>query len=165
MADVAWSSWINFYSATASGAAALTGLVFVSLSINLTHVLSTPGMKARAAESIALLGLVLLVSLQSLIPNQTLETLGWEAGPAVLLAWVLPQLSQWHSVRRRHFRRVVHVVVHVVLHQASTLPMLCASFLLMHEHEDARYWLAGGILLTLVAGMISAWVLLVEIVQ
>ena len=74
-------------------------------------------------------------------------------------------LLQWRAIRRGHFLRYIHVIVRAALHQASTLPMLVASVLLMHDHADARYWLADGILLTLVAGMISAWVLMVEIVR
>ncbi len=165
MADAAWSSWMNFYAATAGAAAALTGLVFVALSINLTRVLAMPGMSARVGEAIALLGLALLISLQSLIPGQTLGALGWEIGPIAAAAWIFPLLLQWRSVRRGHFRRYLHVIVRAALHQASTLPMLIASVLLVHDHADARYWLADGILLTLVAGMISAWVLMVEIVR
>lgn len=165
MADVEWSSWMNFYVATAGAAAALTGLVFVALSINLTRVLAMPGMPARAGEAIVLLGLALLVSLQSLIPKQSLEALGWEIAPLALTAWILPLLMQWRWIRRRHFRHVMHVVVRALLHQGSTLPILIASYLLINKHGDARYMLAEGIMLTLVMGMLSAWVLLVEIAR
>jgi modulator of FtsH protease len=126
MVDVAWSSWMNFYVATAGAAAALTGLVFVALSINLTRILAMPGMSARVGEAIALLGLALLVSLQSLIPGQTLGALGWEIGPIASAAWIFPLLLQWRALRRGHFRRYVHVIVRTGLHQASTLPMLVA---------------------------------------
>jgi modulator of FtsH protease len=165
MVDAEWSSWVNFYGAAAGAAAALTGLVFVALSINLSRVLAMPGMSARAGEGVALLGLALLVSLQSLIPRQSLAALGWEIGPAALAAWTLPLLLQWHSLRNGHFQRYFHLIVRAGLHQASTVPILIASYLLMNSHADARYWLAYGILLTLVAGMLSAWVLLVEIIR
>jgi len=128
-------------------------------------VLAIPGMRTRVGEAIMLLGLALLVSLQSLIPGQTLARLGWEVGPIASAVWIFPLLLQWRAIRRGHFLRYIHVIVRAALHQASTLPMLVASVLLMHDHADARYWLADGILLTLVAGMISAWVLMVEIVR
>lgn len=165
MVDAEWSNWMNFYVATAGAAAALTGLVFVALSINLNRILAMPGVATRAGESIALLGLALLVSLQSLVPQQTLASLGWEVAPAALAAWILPLLLQWRALRHGHYKRYIHVIVRAGLHQASTLPILFASYLLMHGHADARYWLARGILLTLVAGMLSAWVLLVEVVR
>jgi modulator of FtsH protease len=156
---------MNFYVATAGAAAALTGLVFVGLSINLSRVLEIPGMVARSGESILLLGLALLVSLQSLIPGQSLVRLGWEIGPVSLGAWFLPVIVQWRWYRKRHYRRYMHVLVRIALHQSSTLPTVIAAVLLMNQHAYARYWLADGILLTLVAGMISAWVLMVEIVR
>lgn len=165
MQDLEWSSWMNFYVATAGAAAALTGLVFVGLSINLARVLEIPGMVARCGESIMLLGLALLVSLQSLIPGQSLLRLGWEIGPISLAAWVVPVLMQWRSYHKRHFRHYMHLVIRTGLHQASTLPTLVAAVLLMNEHAYARYWLADGILLTLVAGMVYAWILMVEIVR
>lgn len=165
MADTDWGTWVTFYSAGASAAAALTGLVFVSISINLSRVLAIPGMSARGGEAITLLGVAVLSCLLSLIPGQSLHALGWEIGPVALLAWVLPLLLHWRTLYKRHFQHLWHVLLRVVLHQASTLPVLIASHLLVMQHEDARYWLAGGILLTLVAGMFSAWVLMVEIAR
>ena len=165
MQDAEWSSWVNFYSAAASASAAMTGLVFVGLSINLTRVLAIPGMVARCGESIMLLGLALLTSLQSLIPGQTLDRLGWSIGPLAAVTWVLPMLLQWNSFRKRHFKHYAHVLVRLGLHQASTVPMIIASVLLINLHGDARYWLSDGIMLTIVAGMVSAWVLVVEIVR
>lgn len=165
MADAEWSSWMTFYSAAASASAAMTGLVFVGLSINLSRVLTIPGMVGRCAETIILLGLALISALQSLIPGQTLSALGWGIGPMAIIAWILPVVVQWRWYSKRHFRHYAHVLVRIALHQASTLPMLIASILLINLHADARYWLADGILLTLVAGMVSAWVVMVEIVR
>lgn len=104
MQDADWGTWLNFYSATASASAAMTGLVFVGLSINLARVLAIPGMVARCGEAIMLLGLALLVSLKCLVPGQTLASLGWAIGPIALSTWVLPVLLQWWSFRKRHFR-------------------------------------------------------------
>ena len=165
MQDADWGTWLNFYSATASASAAMTGLVFVGLSINLARVLAIPGMVARCGEAIMLLGLALLVSLKCLVPGQTLASLGWAIGPIALSTWVLPVLLQWWSFRKRHFRHYAHVLVRLGLHQSATLPMIIASVLLANSHGDARYWLADGLLLTLVGGMVSAWVLVVEIVR
>ena len=62
--------WESFFVALAGAAAALVGLVFVALSINLTKVLGGRGLPERAAEAIVLLSSVLLVALLGLVPGQ-----------------------------------------------------------------------------------------------
>src|ERR1700690_3718981 len=78
--------WNTYLSAQASAAATLTGLVFVAVSINLSRVLSIPGLTGRAAESIMQLFGVLIISTTALIPRQSLAVLGTEF---LLLAGVL----------------------------------------------------------------------------
>ncbi|EDM37861.1 hypothetical protein PBAL39_15589 [Pedobacter sp. BAL39] len=41
--------WNDFYLATAAAAATLTGLIFVGISINLTHILSFPLLVIKAS--------------------------------------------------------------------------------------------------------------------
>jgi modulator of FtsH protease len=48
-------SWHTFFSTQAEVSAALTGLVFVALSINLKQILSLPGLADRAGEALLLL--------------------------------------------------------------------------------------------------------------
>jgi len=43
--------WANYFIATAGGAAALTGLIFVSVSLNLKQILAGKHLPGRALES------------------------------------------------------------------------------------------------------------------
>lgn len=70
--------WSNFLVAQAGAAAALTGLIFVAVSINLSKILEYPGVSTRAAESIILLLGVVLNSSLALVPSQPLRALGAE---------------------------------------------------------------------------------------
>jgi hypothetical protein len=54
--------WGLAFTATASAAAALTGLLFVALSINLKLIIQSPGLIARAIEALVLLTSVLIMS-------------------------------------------------------------------------------------------------------
>jgi hypothetical protein len=72
------AEWSAFFSVLAESAATLTGLVFVAVSLNLTRILSTPGLTGRAAESVMRLFGVVLVSASVLIPRQPKAVLGGE---------------------------------------------------------------------------------------
>jgi drug/metabolite transporter (DMT)-like permease len=64
-------AWNEFFVAGAGAAAALTGLVFVALSINLTRILALEGLPARAAGALAILTPALILCLLGLVPQAT----------------------------------------------------------------------------------------------
>ena len=72
------AAWAVFFASVTGAAAALTGLLFVAVSINLSNILSGPAMlAARAAETLVVLLFVVISSALSLIP-QDLRVLGVE---------------------------------------------------------------------------------------
>jgi hypothetical protein len=77
--------WHDFFLAQARAARALTGLVFVGVSINLEKILSEPafGLAGRAAEALILLVAVLTASVLLLVPGQG----GWEASSGWRRLW------------------------------------------------------------------------------
>jgi modulator of FtsH protease len=158
-------NWKDFYVATAGAAAALAGLVFVALSINLNRILGLPGMVARAAETLVLLAAALITALVALIPGQSSGMMGAQLGIVALISWGLPSASHVGAGRARHYQYRWHLFARVVLHQVATIPLLVASGMLLAAADRALYWLALGIVLVLIVGLFNAWVLLVEIVR
>ena len=65
------ADWNSFFTAQAGAFAALTGLVFVALSINLKEILSSPGLPGRAGEAVIVLVTPVLVGLSGLLPHQS----------------------------------------------------------------------------------------------
>ncbi len=65
------SDWSDLFVATAGASAALAGLVFVAVSINIERILKFSGLPERALETVLLLLGVLLVSVVGLIPGQS----------------------------------------------------------------------------------------------
>src|SRR6185437_11799985 len=63
------SGWSDFFVAAAGAAAALAGLVFVSISINLSRIIEARGVSGRAAETMVLLSGALASSLITLFPH------------------------------------------------------------------------------------------------
>ena len=162
------NAWHDFFLAQAGAAGVLTGLVFVGVSINLQKTVSNPhsGLAGRAAEALILLVAVLTVSVLVLVPGQGKGLLGAEVLVVGLAAWVwivaiqLPRLREWGTMRadlRLSF------VLRVVLGQVGTLAMVIAGFAVLWVGPGGLYWLVAGTLLSIIAALVDAWVLLVEI--
>src|SRR5438128_7015144 len=75
------SGWENFLVAQVGASAALAGLVFVGVSINLARILSISGLPESALEALVLLLAVLVLSSLLLMPQPLTA-----AGTALVLA-------------------------------------------------------------------------------
>lgn len=61
-------SWADFLTAELGAAAALTGLIIVRISINVTRILTDPALTGRAAETLVLPTGMLVASADALVP-------------------------------------------------------------------------------------------------
>lgn len=156
--------WSNFLVAQVSAAAALTGLIFVAVSINLTKILEFPGVSTRAGEAILLLLGVLLICSVALVPNQPMRILGIELTTIAALLW-LPVTARHLGYRRPHDHQWWWFTLRVVLCQMAMLSFCIAGVLLIVGRNEGMYWLVPGCLMSFVAGVYSAWVLLIEILR
>jgi len=156
------AGWESFFVAEVGAAAALTGLIFVAVSINLTRILAFPQLPGRAAETLFVLVGVLVVSTVSLVPGQSRGALGAEILGVGLCVWGIPVTMQWRVERLpdapRHW-----MWTRVLTHQLATLPVLAAGASLLAGAGGGFYWLVPGTVLSFSASIVNAWVLLVEI--
>jgi modulator of FtsH protease len=159
------AGWGNYLSTLAEAAATLTGLVFVSVSINLSRILAIPGLTGRAAESIIQLFGVLLVATTLLIPQQPQTVLGSELVILGVLLWLAQIRIQLRYIKSKtgHPRR--WAMLRVIQSQFASLPFCVAGVLLLCGSSAALYWLAPGFIFSLIAGCLSAWVMLIEILR
>ncbi len=165
MEVVSINGWSTYLSAQASASASLTGLVFVAVSINLTHVISVPGLVGRAAESIIQLFGVFIISTTMLVPGQSVFALGVEILALAGTFWTLQVILQAIYMRRRKGHPLLWLVSRMVQTQLSSIPFFASGVLLIRGSPAGLYWLVPGCILSLVAGVLNAWVLLVEIVR
>ena len=160
--------WHDFFLAQAGAAGVLAGLVFVGASINLEKIVSDPGsgLPGRVAEALILLVAVLTASVLLLVPNQGPVMVGAEVLLVGLAAWgwvvviQLLRLRSWRAMRpdlRRAF------VLRVALGQIATLPLVVAGIAVLAGGLGGLYWLAAGMVFSILVALFEAWVLLIEI--
>lgn len=156
------AEWSDLFVASAGAAAALAGLVFVAVSINLERILALPGIPERALQTVLMLIVVVVVSLAALIPGQDPVALGVEL-LLVTLAYVAGLLLTSRTAVRAHREAPGGVAGRVLLLCIGAVPLLVGSVSVLAEAGGGLYWIAGGIVGATLGGVSNAWVLLVEI--
>lgn len=155
------SDWHDFFVAQAGVAGALIGLLFVAVSINLTRILAYPHLPTRAAETLVLFFIVLVVAAIVLVPGQSTSAIGGEILVTGVVAWLLEVAS---LVRTRESDRVYEKRIRrVLLNQLPPMPFIATGVAQLAGHPEAAIWMLPGTLLCFVAGVFGAWVLLIEI--
>jgi modulator of FtsH protease len=157
------TTWGNFFVAEVSASAALAGLIFVGISLNLTKILSFSVLPNRGGQALMLLVNVVLVSSMMLIPDQPPVARGVEVLAGGLILWwaiTAIDLRSRKEVPADHRRPVI---ANLVLNQVATLMYVAAGVLLLVLGDAALIALVPAIFFSVIKAMSDAWVLLVEI--
>jgi hypothetical protein len=157
--------WEELFLAEAGASAALAGLLFVAISINLTKILEVRGLVGRAGEAIVLLVAVLVASTLVLVPDQPRVALGTELLVTGLLAWSILVTIHVRAVRGRVGPSHPVLIGRIAMVQVAILPFLVAGISLLLQAGGGLYWLVPGVVLCLVVAVLNAWVLLIEIMR
>ncbi len=157
--------WATFFSVELAALAALTGFVVVAISINLARILSYPHLPSRAGE--ALIGPVGAITATSLvlIPDQPAALLGAElvaVGLVVVIAPIVFQSRTW-TFRREATAR--ERITRAATNEGFNLAFVIGGALIFVGARAGLYWIAAGDILCIIAIVLSAWVLMVEIMR
>ena len=156
-------NWESFFVAQVGASAALTGLIFVGVSINLTKIIASPGLPGRAFEALLVLLAVLVTSSLLLAPGQSSKLVGIEVLGIGALVWgtnTKLQVDIWRQMEAQYHRRFIQ---QVVLNQVATLLLVVSGVLVLTLGESGLYWLVPGFICCILAAFLDAWVLLIEI--
>jgi hypothetical protein len=161
---VALEHWGNFFVGELGAAAALAGLLFVSVSVNQSRILELGRMADRGMEALLILLLTLIVASLGLVPEQSPRLLGGEIAIVSILVLAVTVVLQRGYLRQTEtaYRRSTRAMI-AVSRFAVALIALAGLLLLWRGNTSGLYLLIPGILLCFFAALANAWVLLIEI--
>ena len=154
--------WHDLFVAMAGAAAALTGLIFVAVSINLEKILKYRALPVRAVETLSILTGLLLLSVFILVPGQGLTVLGVELlilGAAMAAALLVKRLR----LPRAPDEPLTWTLTPTAVILASTLPMIAAGISVLVGGGGGLYWLVAELIAGFAGAVFNGWILLVEI--
>jgi hypothetical protein len=166
MTESAILNWHDYFVTVAQVSATLAGLLFVGLTISLSHVLQGYGYLMRAFTALFLQFEMLLIGLFAIVPGQPPFALGLELivtglailGGILLFAHNFAESEQSHVLGSKGPRAVRAVLTYI-----GTLMPVAAGVGLIAKMPIALYFLIPGEIACLYLSIGNAWVFAVEI--
>lgn len=154
--------WQVLFTTVAGATAALTGLLFVALSLNQRTIIKVAALRARAREILGCTLSLLIISLLMLIPGQDRRVLGSELIGGCL---VLALRSAW--LHRQTFRGIVpgtrvRWALRLAVVHLGTGAILVAGISLIVGQWGGVYWLVLTVLIYTLWSLNNAWLLVVR---
>lgn len=156
-------SWESFFVAEVGGSAALLGLLFVALSMNLAKILSFGGLADRALQALLLLLSILIVGSLMLMPAQPDVVIGLEellVATVSAVTGILLGVRAYRQASAEYRRQFTWNLVEFV---AVFVPCAVGGAIVTAGNISGVYWLAAGICLAFIKAINDAWVFLIEI--
>src|SRR5271155_2952358 len=154
--------WESFLTAQIGASAALAGLIFVGLSINMSRILSLPRVPERALQAIIVLLAVLIVSSLLLVPGEPTSLMGLEMLAVGGVAWAINTWLEVGNLEKidRQYRRVW--LQNTFFGQAALLPYIVGGVATLAFGPVGIYWLVPALVFSYLKAIVDAWVLLIE---
>jgi hypothetical protein len=140
--------------------AALTGLLFVSVSLNRDLITRNGALRASAAQTLVLLIIPLVVSVELLVPDQYRWALSTELILTAAVA-ALVILRVQHLSGRDEQSRIAELVDRRETSLLATVFLLVAAIAHGVDAAGGLYWVVPAIILSLIAGVLNAWFFLI----
>lgn len=159
------ANWGLAFTATAGAAAALAGLLFVALSINLKQIVASRLLVNRAIEVLVLLAAALLLSTLLLMPGVPVNAVAIEIIGVAVGTAAVTGVIQIRSDRSEAGLTAKRFGFRVFGDQIGPLFLVVGGVSLIAQNGGGLYWVVPAILAEIIAALVGAWVLLVEILR
>ena len=155
-------TWEEFAVVTGGAAAALTGLLFVAVSIRLDVIAASTDLRSRAAQTLTLFLSITLVAILFAIPGQPEWLFGAELIALAVVAGITLVLLD-----RRAGRQPSQQTVARVLERASpnalTMSLIGIGGLLTSIGQEwGLYLVVPAVIAALVGGVLGAWLFMMS---
>jgi hypothetical protein len=153
--------WLGFGEALAAVAGALTGLLFVAVSVKSDVLAASLSLRSRAAQTLVLFLISVLIAIVLVAPQPS-AALGWELlAVAVVMGMALLILGRraGHSADQRVPRYIERFSPNTIT--AVLVGVAGLTFLL--KAGGGLYWLIPAVVASLLGGVVNAWLFLVRV--
>lgn len=160
------SGWQNFYVMTGGASAALTGLLFVAMSIHAKAIIGHPVFGSRAVGTLISLLTMLAIAGAVLVPGQTLLLTGIEVEIAAVFSLVFSAISIWR-VRQlllvSETRSPLRVTLEILAGSIWAVLFLASGLSLVLRAGGGFYLLAALMLFMFAWNVYICWSLITEV--
>jgi hypothetical protein len=129
------------------------------------RILAYPNLPGRAAQTLIIFTIPLVLMLFVLVPAQDSAALGWELAGAGLLIGAALLMIDKRAGRAREETRRTWLLSRIFPAVTSCGCAVAAGAALLSGGGGGLLWLLPAVLIALLAGLVNAWVLLVEILR
>jgi hypothetical protein len=155
------SSWQDFGEMTGGASAALTGLLFVSVSLNASRIGGHAGLRASARQTLVLIIIPLVIAAALLTPDQADWVLGAELTASGLIAgWILLGIRRVKLGLADEDRRLIAIFDRRAPSMIIVVLVLASGSLLLAGQVAGLYLLFPGTVIAFVSGVLNAWIFL-----
>ncbi len=162
-------AWHDLFIASAGAAAALSGLIFVAVSINLREILAAEAktgstyLTGRALESLVALLVILAISIVGLDASISREVFAAFLLVCAAGSAISPALS-FRAYRRSHVKPV-YFNLRLVLALSLVAGYALVGITLLAQSGGGLHWIPVAFILAISIAASNAWVLLVEVLR
>lgn len=154
-------AWHDLFVMSGGAAAALTGLIFVAVSLNHEAILEIPALPALAARTISVLVGEVLLAVVGLTPDQTRAALGLEVLVIAIALAAIVLGTTFRNLGGTELRRWRASLIGLAL--LASAPAVIAGASLSLAAGGGLYWLTVQFLTGTIVAAYYGWILLIEI--
>jgi modulator of FtsH protease len=158
--------WHDLFVAVAGASAALAGLLFVAVSINVDRIIKYEGLPERGVETLTLVLAALVVSIAGLTPGQSHVALGIElVVMAAALLIFLVVLPVTHQLPEGAYKPPAWLLSRWIIRFTGPGLLAIGAVSELFAAGGGLYWVAAGFVFLVLGAVANAWVLLIEILR
>jgi modulator of FtsH protease len=158
--------WNSFAVIAGGAAGALTGLLFVAVSLNRERIARHPALRGEAGQTLVLFLLPLLLSILLVIPGTSPQFLGAGfvvlAAAATVVLMALAALARGKQPVGDDSEARLATLLDKISPNLLTMLLILVGGCLQLAGDDGLYWIAAAAALCLIGGVVNAWLFLIR---